>query len=214
MRLIRLPGVFPPHSDSRMLAAAVERRVSTSDRVLDLCCGTGILAVAAARSGAAEVTAVDLSHRACVCAWVNARINGCRVRVLRGDLFAPVSRERFDMIVTNPPYVPGLEPAAARGAARAWEGGPDGRALIDRICEGVTPYLRPGGRLLMVHSSVNSLESTREQLDAEGLEVHVVEERRGQYGSLLSARAPALERSGTIRPGEREEELLVVEAIR
>jgi release factor glutamine methyltransferase len=215
MRLVRLPGVFPPHSDSHLLARTLARRVTRRDSVLDLCCGSGILAVTAARAGAGSVTAVDVSRRAVACTWLNAVLNGTRVRALRGDLFAPVAGERFDLIVTNPPYVPGAtDPSHATGPARAWEGGAEGRALIDRICEDIVPHLRPGGRLLMVQSSVNSRERTEALLEDEGLEVNVVDSSRGEYGALLSARAPELERSGLISPGERVEDMLVVEAIR
>ena len=108
MRLLVPPGVFRPLSDTWMLADVL--RVATLPpraSVLDLCSGSGALAVAAARRGAREVTAVDISRRAVLAVRLNARANRVRVRALRGDLFAPVGRLRFDLIVSNPPYVPG-----------------------------------------------------------------------------------------------------------
>src|SRR5918994_3513684 len=119
MRLVRLPGVFPPHSDSHLLARTLARRVTRRDSVLDLCCGSGILAVTAARAGAGSVTAVDVSRRAVACTWLNAVLNGTRVRALRGDLFAPVAGERFDLQRANPPDAAGPpRPPHPRGGGR------------------------------------------------------------------------------------------------
>ena len=200
MRLITVPGVFRPRSDSLMLAELVGRRARPRSSALDPFTGSGILAVAAARAGA-QTTAVDISRRAVLCAAVNARLNGVRVRTLRGDLFGPVSGKRFDLIVANPPYVPGAEPAEARGAARAWEGGRDGRALIDRLCAEAPAHLTRFGELLLVHSSLCGEQETVERLEAGGLRVEVLERRQGPLGPLFAARVD-----------ERDEELLVFSA--
>src|SRR5689334_17657235 len=103
MRLLTLPGVFRPISDTWLLAEALEReQLPPGARVLDLCSGSGALAVHAAAH--AEVTAVDISRRAVLTIRLNAALNGVRVRARRGDLFAAVAGERFDAIVSNPPY--------------------------------------------------------------------------------------------------------------
>jgi len=103
--------------------------------VLDLCTGTGALAVVAARAGAASITVVDVNRRALAAAWVNVALQGRRVIAHRGDLVDPVSDQRFDLIVSNPPYLPAEnEHLPTRGPARAWDAGIDGRALLDRIC--------------------------------------------------------------------------------
>jgi release factor glutamine methyltransferase len=211
MRLITVPGVFRPRSDSLMLAELVGRRARPRSSALDPFTGSGILAVAAARAGA-QTTAVDISRRAVLCAAVNARLNGVRVRALRGDLFGPVSGKRFDLIVANPPYVPGVEPAEARGAARAWEGGRDGRALIDRLCAEAPAHLTRFGELLLVHSSICGEEETVERLEAGGLAVEVLQRQRGPLGPLLALRAAELEQRGLLVPGRREEEMLVFSA--
>jgi release factor glutamine methyltransferase len=159
------------------------------------------------------VTAVDVSRRAVLTARINARLNGVRVRALRGDLLAPVGDERFDLIVSNPPYVPAEDDALpTRGPQRAWDAGTDGRALLDRLCAAAPAHLRPGGALLLVHSSVCGLDPTVEQLEAAGLRVDVLDRRRGAFGPLLAARAPLLEARGLLAPGQREEDMLVVRA--
>jgi len=144
---------------------------------------------------------------------LNARLNGVRVRALRGDLFGPVAGERFDAIVSNPPYLPAEDDdLPAGGPQRAWDAGTDGRVLLDRICAEAPAHLNPGGFLLLVHSSVCGLEPTVGALERAGLAVGVLERRRGALGPLLSARAPLLEARGILAPGEREEDMLIVKA--
>jgi release factor glutamine methyltransferase len=196
-----------------MLAAHLRGQLRPGAAVLDVCTGSGLLAVTAARHGAGSATAIDVSRRAVLTARINARLNGVRVRALRGDLFAPVAAERFDVIVSNPPYVPAEDDALpTRGPQRAWDAGTDGRALLDRICAAAPDHLRPGGFLLLVHSSICGVEPTVERLEGAGLAVDVLEKRRGALGPLVSARAPELEARGILRPGEREEDMLVVRA--
>jgi release factor glutamine methyltransferase len=213
MRLMTLPGVFRPRPDSWLLAAHLRAQLTPGASVLDVCTGSGVLAVAAALAGAGAVTAVDVSRRAVLTARLNARLNGVRVRALRGDLFAPVEHERFDVVVSNPPYLPAPDDALpARGPARAWDAGRDGRVLLDRICAHAAGHLRPGGVVLLVHSSVIGLDPTVRALEHAGLRVDVLERRRGPLGPLLTARAPLLEARGLLAPGEREEETLIVRA--
>jgi release factor glutamine methyltransferase len=100
-------------------------------------------------------------------------------------------------------------PAAAdalpnRGRERAWDAGRDGRALLDRICTGAPAHLRPGGVLLVVHSSLLGLAPTVKVLD--GLEVDVVARETGPLGPLMRARRAA----GLIPPDADEEDVLVV----
>ena len=102
MMLMTPPGVFRPISDSWMLAAAAEReQLGPGHRALDLWTGSGVVAIAAARSGA-QASAVDVSRRAAAAAWVNARLNGQRVRVRSGHLFDPVADERFAVVRPMP----------------------------------------------------------------------------------------------------------------
>ena len=213
MRVVTLPGVFRPRSDTWLLAAHLRAQLRPGATVLDVCTGSGALAIAGAQAGAGAATAIDVSRRAVITARINARLNGVRVRALRGDLFAPVAGERFDAIVSNPPYLPAEDDdLPRRGPERAWDAGTDGRVLLDRICAEAPRHLRPGGFLLLVHSSVCGLEPTVRRLAEGGLAVDVLERRRGALGPLLGARAPALEARGSLAPGQREEDMLVVKA--
>ncbi|MCP9947690.1 methyltransferase [Actinomadura madurae] len=219
MLLFRPPGVYRPQSDTSLLAGELLRALGQvgappGARVLELGTGTGAVALAAARAGC-RVVAVDVSAQAVLAARVNARMRGLPVRVLRGDLFAPVAGEEFDVIVANPPYVAGdADPASVRGRARAWEAGPDGRALLDRICAGAPGHLSPSGTLLMVHSSLNGVAATLVALRSAGMRASVVARHREPFGPVMRRRAAALRARGLVDPGQRYEELVVVRAAR
>ena len=210
MRLLAPPGVFRPISDTWMLADALRREVRPGASVLDLCTGTGALAIVAARAGA-RATAIDVSRRAVLAARLNARLNGVHVRVLRGSLFGPVADERFDVIVSNPPYVPSEDvEVPARGMRRAWDAGHDGRILLDRILEDACRHLTPGGSVLVVQSTIIGEEATLERLRGGRLAAQVLERREGPLGPLMAERRAHLEASGLLAPGQDREELLVI----
>ncbi|MFE7561616.1 HemK2/MTQ2 family protein methyltransferase [Kitasatospora sp. NPDC057500] len=220
MLLIRPPGVYRPQGDTDLLVSCLHReRLDGASRVLDLGTGTGVVALAAARSGA-RVTAVDLSARAVLAAWVNTRLHRTRVELCRGDLTGPVRGRRFDLVVANPPYVP-VEPAEAAeapgrptGAALAWDAGPDGRLVLDRICREVPRLLTARGVLLLVQSSLAGVPQTLAALRRAGLGASVVARRRQAFGPVMTERAGLFERLGLIAVGVREEELVVVRGVR
>jgi release factor glutamine methyltransferase len=152
--------------------------------VLDLCTGSGFLAVTAALHGASRVVAVDVSRRAVASVKLNAWLNRTHVEALRGDLLEPVAARRFDVITSNPPYVP----SNGRARNRATDAGPDGRAFIDRICDQAPDRLNPGGALLLIHSEVCGEQQTVEALQARGLQPSVVARHVGPPGPLMRER--------------------------
>ena len=182
--------------------------------MLDVGTGTGAVALAAARRGAAKVTAVDVSARAVLAARANAMMRGLRLRVLRGDLFRPVAGEVFDVILANPPYVVGERGRGLprRGKDRAWEGGPEGRLILDQICAQAPAHLAPGGTLLIVQSALSGVEASLRALRRSGLRASVVARRSEPFGPVMLARAASLEARGLIQPGQRTEELVVIRA--
>jgi len=210
MRTVVLPGVFKPRSDTWLLADAARREpLPAGASVLELCAGPAIAGVAAARGRPALLTTVDVSLRAVANAVVNARLNGVRIRARRGDLLEPVAGERFDLIVANPPYLPGADPPA-RGPARAWEGGADGRAVLDRICAAAPARLKPGGVLMLVHSELCDPDATLAALSAAGLQADVAVRRRGRLGPLVRARRARLEARALLRPGQQTEDVFIL----
>jgi release factor glutamine methyltransferase len=179
---------------------------------LDLCSGSGAVAVAAALRGVRSVTAVDVHRRSAWTARMNARLNGVRVRGLHGDLFEPVRGRRFDLITANPPYVPAPPDIGPERGDRAWNAGADGRAVIDRIIAGLATHLTPAGCALLVQSSVTGTRETLDRLSDAGLEPSIVQRRRGPLGPILSGRVDYLVREGLVRGPRLEEEVVVIAA--
>jgi release factor glutamine methyltransferase len=210
MRIVVFPGVLRPPSDAALLGGVMARDRSglRGREALDLCTGTGILALTAARLGAGA-TAVDISRRAVLNARLNARLNRLDVDVLRGDLLAPVQDRSFDLIVSNPPYIPAPPGERTRGAARAWDAGPDGRELLDRICDAAPGHLRPGGRILLVHSSLSDPGESLRRLDAAGLSARIAAEHVGELGPVGRERFAYLRSIGAADASARERMVVV-----
>jgi ribosomal protein L3 glutamine methyltransferase len=126
-------------------------------RALDLCTGSGCLAVLLALAfPEAHVDAVDISADALAVARRNVDAHGLQARttLYAGDLFAPLGRKRYQVIVTNPPYVTEEAMAALpqeyrHEPALALAGGKDGLDIVRRILAGVRPHLEPGGLLVV-----------------------------------------------------------------
>lgn len=116
-------------------------------RVLDVGCGAGSLALAAARSGATAVTAVDLDPRAVALTEWNARLNALTVTAKTGDLLAPIGDARFDLVIAQPPFVP--QPPDLR-ATTYLHGGSRGDELALRLLSELPGALAPGGRALIL----------------------------------------------------------------
>lgn len=213
--LFRPPGVYRPQGETWLLAETL--RTATAVRlgvtVLDVGTGTGALAVTAARVGAGRVVAVDVSRRAVFAAWVNARMRRLPIRVRRSDLFEAVAEESFDVIVANVPSVC-AEDTSGHRAAHAWSGGPDGRAVLDRLCAAAPARLTPGGMVLVVQSTLSGVPDTLEGLRSAGLKAAVIARRREPFGPVTRAMAPELEARGLIGRGQRYEELVVIRADR
>jgi release factor glutamine methyltransferase len=211
--LLRLPGVYRPQADTRLLLSALrDARLGPSARALDLCTGSGVAAIAATRGGARQVTAVDRYLPAVLSARFNARVRGLPIRVLHGDLSCVAGQ--FDLITANPPYVPSPSAEPSHGAAMAWDAGLDGRRCLDGLCERAGDLLAPGGTMLIVHSALCGVWQTLESLRDKGLKSSVVVRAAEPFGPVMSRRIEYLESTGLIEPGERTEELVVIRADR
>lgn len=164
------PDVLTPRPDTETLVEAALSKVKgpgkadppavDSDRkrrILDLGTGSGAIALSlASELPEADITATDLSQAALQIAAENAdRLpQGEKVRFLHGDLFEPVANERFDLVVSNPPYVArkdakSLPPELAHEPEMALFGGEDGLDVIRRLVAEAGRHLSPGGWLLI-----------------------------------------------------------------
>lgn len=213
--IISLPGVYRPQADTRLLAQALAREeLGPSTELLEIGTGTGALALSAAARGA-RVTAVDVSWRAVTTARLNALHRRLPLRVLHGDFAARTQGRRFDMLLTNPPYVPSPDPGLpTHGPQRAWDAGTDGRRVIDRICADAPALLRPGGVLLMVHSGMCGADETVDRLEHEGLTARVTVRASVPWGPVLRSRRAWLQGRGLADRGAEREELVIIRAER
>jgi len=125
-------------ADSRWLAQTTVRQPMGS--TLDLCTGSGVHALLAS-SHSQRVVAVDINPRATRCTHFNAQISGAtNIEITVGDLFEPIGEEYFDLITTNPPFVP-----SPVNSLRYRDGGHSDEDVLRRIVVGLPQHLAPGG---------------------------------------------------------------------
>ncbi len=149
------PDVLIPRADTEALCEQALLYAADGKKVLDLCTGSGALAVAIKKlSPLCLVTAADISNEALEIAKQNAAMNKADVRFVQGDLWEAVPNERFSVIVSNPPYIPtadlpALQEEVKREPSLALDGGADGLNFYRRIIEGAPAHLEAGGALLL-----------------------------------------------------------------
>jgi release factor glutamine methyltransferase len=171
------PDVLIPQPDTECLVVEALRlaRGLSEPHLLDVGTGSGNIAVSVAHQHkAARLMAVDVSAAALVVAERNAAKHGVaeRIRFLHGDLFQPVpGDERFDLVLSNPPYIAEEEWSTLEEEVRdheprlALDGGPGGFAVFDRLIDQARWYLKPGGHLLVEIGSAQE-EAARQRLAA------------------------------------------------
>ena len=163
---LRVPsGVFHPglFFSSGVLADQIVRRHPVGRTVLDVGCGSGLLALAAARSGAV-VTAIDINAAAVAATLANASANALTVEALQSDLFVALAGRRFDLVVVNPPY---FDRDPADDAEHAWFAGA-GLTYFDRFFAGLGEVVAVDGIALMVLAESCDLATIRAAADRAG----------------------------------------------
>jgi release factor glutamine methyltransferase len=154
------PGVLIPRPETEHLVEEVLRLAAQfpAPRIADIGTGSGAIAVALAHSlQQAQITATDLSEQALGIARKNALHNGVlnRIEFLEGDLFAPLAGQRFDIVASNPPYVPLADSPSLSVEVREFEphsalfAGEDGLDLYRRLIPAAREHLVPGGWLVL-----------------------------------------------------------------
>lgn len=170
------PGVFIPRPETEaILEWAIARRLSAAPVIVDLCTGSGALAVTLARHRpAARVIAIDDSDAALD--YARRNVEGTAVELVRADVtdqgLLPELDGRVDLVVANPPYVPDdvpLDPEVAQhDPAHAVFGGPDGMTVISAVVDLAGRWLRPGGVFAVEHDDTTS-SRTVELIECTGL---------------------------------------------
>lgn len=179
------PEVLIPRYDTETLVMEAVARMPASRNILDIGVGSGCIAVALAKQlPNAMVTGTDISELALAIARRNALKNGVDIEFFSGSMLGPVGGRRFDLIVSNPPYIPtadidGLQPEVRDFEPRgALDGGPDGLDAYRMLVPVVPDYLNPGGWLL-VEIGIGQAGSVMELFKANG------------FTELFTARDPA-----------------------
>lgn len=163
--------VYQPAEDSFMLADAA---LGLSGNVLEIGCGSGVASLSAAKTSL-SVLGVDINPDAVRCAAENAKKNQmANARFLESDLFSNV-KGTYDAILFNPPYLPTDEGERLSGNInKAFDGGRDGRETLQRFLEQFDAYLKSDGVLLLVQSSLNDFNKTKDFLEAKGFSVEII----------------------------------------
>lgn len=167
------PAVLIPRPDTELLVELALERLPPSGRALDMGTGSGAIAVALAHTRPdAAVTALDVSPAALDVARGNADLNQARVAFLHSDWYGAVAGRRFDLIVSNPPYIASGDRHLSEGDLRFEPGDAltdhaDGLSALRTIVAGAPPHLEAGCWLLMEHG-YDQAEAVRALLAAQG----------------------------------------------
>jgi len=169
------PAVLIPRPDTELIVELALERLPQGGRLLDMGTGSGAIAVSCAHSRRdAQVTALDLSEDALAIARANAAANGVAVRFLRSDWFGAIENERFELIVSNPPYIASHDEHLSQGDLRFEPTGAltdhaDGLSALRSIVDGAPAHLEPGGWLLLEHD-YDQAEAVRDLLQQRGFQ--------------------------------------------
>lgn len=210
--------VYAPQEDSFLLIEQMTTLPGglVGKTVLDFCTGSGVVAIAAASSGADAVTAVDLCPDAAQCAHDNAVAAGLDIDVVVGSFAEALAAGPYDVVVSNPPYVPAPaiqdQSILLTGPTQAWDASVDGRLVLDPLCAAAPDLLFTNGTLLIVQSEYSGTRQTVDALRRVGLHVDVIAEQRVEFGPVMKSRATWMWEQGLMDEGCHEETLVVIMA--
>ena len=157
-------NVYIPAEDSYLLADNLE--IKSGQSVLEIGTGSGIVAMYASKL-TDDITVTDINFDACLLAEKNFKDNGIEnIEILFGNLFEPVKNRKFDVILFNTPYLPTEDDEVLDDTINyAFDGGLNGRKVIDLFLNEVGDYLNDGGIVQMIQSSLSGNKETLEKLD-------------------------------------------------
>ncbi|HEX3681668.1 MAG TPA: peptide chain release factor N(5)-glutamine methyltransferase [Bryobacteraceae bacterium] len=177
--------LIPRPETEHLVETAVEwLRTRKSARVLDVGTGSGAIAVSVALDSGVAVAASDISPAALAVAVRNQRTNEAPVDFFAADLLDPVAPKSIDLLLSNPPYVPGADAANMQSEVRNWEphlalfAGETGLEIYRRLIRAARPAVKPGGRLLL-ELGYRSLEDVRDMLAAQWTDIEVISDLAG-----------------------------------
>ena len=157
-------NVYIPAEDSYLLADNLE--IKSGQSVLEIGTGSGIVAMYASKL-TDDITVTDINFDACLLAEKNFKDNGIEnIEILFGNLFEPVKNRKFDVILFNTPYLPTEDDEVLDDTINyAFDGGLNGRKVIDLFLNEVGDHLNDGGIVQMIQSSLSGNEETLKKFD-------------------------------------------------
>lgn len=176
--------VLIPRPETEELVACAVPYLNKDKTCLDLCTGSGCIAIALNKKTGASVTAVDISEGAIALATENARLNDAQVEFIQSDLFTNLQDRQFDVIVTNPPYVPSQEIATLQKEVKDFEptlaldGGVDGLDFYKKIATDSKNHLTGGG-ILLLECGENQAQAISEMLKENGFDTQIIKDLNG-----------------------------------
>ena len=185
--------VYPPAEDTYLLLKAALAEARPEDRALEIGCGSG--AIARELSSLVQcLIATDINPHALRA----TRSRASEVPLVRADLFRGI-KERFDLILFNPPYLPfNPEERSGKWIDRALDGGESGRETVGRFLLELEDHLFEGGRALLLISSLTGLPEVIEMASSLGMQAEAVLSERCFFEQLYVLRIQAKEKTGQL----------------
>ncbi|MHA1310442.1 MAG: HemK2/MTQ2 family protein methyltransferase [Candidatus Helarchaeota archaeon] len=178
-----LDQVYEPCDDSFLFAENLE--INKGDFVLEVGTGCGLLSIIAAARGA-HVISIDISPIAIKCALKNSRLNKVenRINFLVGNLLNPLIPYCFDVIIFNPPYLPGTCDKSDL-LAKSWSGGEKGNEIILEFLEMVDNYVHLKSRILIIISSLSRPKEIFETIKNKSMEFKILKEEKYFFEKIM-----------------------------
>ncbi|MDP1551663.1 MAG: class I SAM-dependent methyltransferase [Methanobacteriaceae archaeon] len=177
MHIKTCKNVYNPAEDSFMLSNNL--LIKKGDFVLEIGTGTGIIGLNASKT-ALKVVATDINPYAIKCAIANKKLNDVKnLEIRNGNLFNPVLNEKFDLVLFNTPYLPSEKDEGVDDHLDdAWNGGINGREVIDPFLDNVKNHLNNKGTVQLVQSSLSDIEKSCQKLKKMGFNVQITARER------------------------------------
>ncbi|WEU39654.1 MAG: class I SAM-dependent methyltransferase [Candidatus Odinarchaeum yellowstonii] len=177
-------NVYPPSEDSILLLENII--LNPDDIALEIGTGSGFIAIQIAKK-VKKILATDISSDALKNAVENAKLNKIHnIEFRLGDLFTPIMNgEKFTVIIFNPPYLPTSECDKINNQLEvAWNGGINGRSVIDKFLFSVKNFLEDAGRIYLIQSSLSGIEETISKLRQENFKTKILARRKYFFEEL------------------------------
>ncbi len=173
--------VYEPAEDSFLLADTTLKFIHDGANILEIGTGTGFVSAVIKANRSVDLIATEINPFAASCAATNG------IDVIRTDMFKGLkSREQFDVIIFNPPYLPTSEDEKVPGWLNyAFDGGTDGRKDMKPFMKQVRNYLKTAGIVMLLVSSLTGIEEVIEEMKEHGFQAQVVASHKCSFERLV-----------------------------